>query len=605
MGRSAAISLIGCVVHKSVSSSAELARALVDAAPVGLVVLDETGVIAFANARAHALLDRITLVGTALVTLIDPADLNTHLDKSDAAVDVRLAADPERWLSIRFGAARTVTLDDVTERKRFERELCDANDRFEAFMDAGSVISWMKDAAGRYVYANEACAVKRGVTKEGVLGHTTKELGASATDEDALDRAVLESGIPSTTTDTGRDARSWQVARFLFWSSAGERYTGGLGVDITAQRTAEEALVQTQAQLRHAQKMEAVGRLAGGVAHDFNNLLTVILSCTTLARADSTRSTALDEIETAAHRAAQLTRQLLSFSRRQKIEPKLVDLGDLLGETQTMLTRLLGEDVDVAITVAAHVAPVFADPGCLVQILLNLAVNARDAMPTGGKISIDVAEHGSHVRLAFSDTGHGMDGEVLAKAFEPFFTTKAPGVGTGLGLATVFGIVEQAGGVIAVRSELGVGTTFTIDLPRASGTAAKRHDPKPHPARGHETILVVEDDGPLLELASAVLEAEGYRVLVASSAADALRLAEDHPGRIDLLLTDVVMPHVSGVELWRQLATERQNLKVLWMSGYGEDNMRKHGVDSVGGQFVQKPFTPSILAERLRAALDR
>src|SRR6185312_12629311 len=158
----------------------------------------------------------------------------------------------------------------------------------------------------------------------------------------------------------------------------------------------------------------------------------------------------------------------LSFSRRQKIEPKLVDLGDLLGETQTMLTRLLGEDVDVAITVAAHVAPVFADPGCLVQILLNLAVNARDAMPTGGKISIDVAEHGSHVRLAFSDTGHGMDGEVLAKAFEPFFTTKAPGVGTGLGLATVFGIVEQAGGVIAVRSELGVGTTFTIDLPRAS-----------------------------------------------------------------------------------------------------------------------------------------
>ncbi|MEP6860188.1 MAG: ATP-binding protein [Deltaproteobacteria bacterium] len=586
-------------------SPSEFARLLVDASPVGLVVLDDGGVIAFANPRAHVLLDRMKLVGTALLTLIEPADANAQLEPSDAAVDVRLAALPERWLSLRFGAGRTVTLDDVSERKRFERALCDANDRFEAFMDAGSVISWMKDANGRYVYANEACAVERGVTKDGVLGHTTRELGATATNEDALDRAVLDSGIPSTTTDLGRDDRAWQVARFLFWDSTGERYTGGLGVDITAQRTAEEALFQTQAQLRHAQKMEAVGRLAGGVAHDFNNLLTVILSCTALARADSARATALDEIETAAHRAAQLTRQLLSFSRRQNVEPKVVDLGELVTETRTMLMRLLGEDVEVVITIADHVAPVFADPGCLVQILLNLAVNARDAMPRGGKISIDVSEHGPRVRLAFSDTGHGMAAELQTKIFEPFFTTKAPGVGTGLGLATVFGIVEQAGGEIAVRSELAVGTTFTIDLPRASGAVTTRREPKPQPARGHETILVVEDDAPLLELASAVLEAEGYRVLVASSAADALRLAEDHPGRIDLLLTDVVMPHVSGVELWRQLAAARENLKVLWMSGYGEDNMRRHGLDSVSAQFVQKPFTPSILAERLRAALDR
>ncbi|HEY6036514.1 MAG TPA: ATP-binding protein, partial [Kofleriaceae bacterium] len=538
------------------AGSSELA-ALVDAAPIGLLVLDDRGAIALANPRAHALLDREGLVGCDLRSLIDPADA-AALDAAEAT-DVRVAAHPDRWLSVRFGAARTVTLDDVTERKRFELALCDANDRFETFMDTGSVISWMKDAAGRFIYANEACARAHGLTKDGIVG----QLGTTGPEAAAIERSVLATGIPSTTIEG-----AFNVARFLFYDSAGRRYTGGLGVDITAQRAAEEALLKTQAQLRHAQKMEAVGRLAGGIAHDFNNLLTVILSCTTLAQADEGRATALEEIETAALRAAQLTRQLLSFSRRQVIEPKLVDLASLLDETRSMLMRILGEDIELAITTTGRVSPVFADPGCLVQVLLNLAVNARDAMPRGGCIAIDLSERDERVRLAFGDTGHGMDEATQAKIFEPFFTTKAPGVGTGLGLASVFGIVEQAGGTIAVRSAPGEGTTFTIALPRAAGEVAAAGEAKPPIGRGHETILVVEDDAPLLELASAVLEAEGYEVLVAASARDALELAERHRGRIDLLLTDVVMPHVSGVELWRRLAADRQNLKVLWMSGY-------------------------------------
>jgi len=561
--------------------------------PVGVLVLDDRGVIAFANARAHELLERIVLVGVSFRALIDPADAAAMHDSD--ATDVRLATRPDRWLAVRF-AARIVTVDDVTERKRFERSLCDANDRFEGFMDAGAVISWMKDADGRYVYANEACALAENLTKDSIVGHR----GTITPEGAAIERSVLETGVPQTSTEG-----SYNVARFLFWDSAGRRYTGGLGVDITAQRAAEEALLKTQAQLRHAQKMEAVGRLAGGIAHDFNNLLTVILSCTTLAQADEGRATALEEIETAALRAAELTRQLLSFSRRQVIEPKVIDLVELLAETRMMLTRVLGEDVELATTTTGTISPVFADPGCIVQVLLNLAVNARDAMPRGGQIAIDLSERAGRVQLAFSDTGHGMDDATQAKIFEPFFTTKAPGVGTGLGLATVFGIVEQAGGTIAVRSAPDQGTTFTIELPRAAGEIEAHGEAKPPVGRGHETILVVEDDAPLLELASAVLEAEGYRVLVAASANDAIELAEHHRGQIDLLLTDVIMPHVSGVELWRRLAAERANLKVLWMSGYGETHMRSHGLEPASGSFVQKPFTPSILAQRLRDALDR
>jgi signal transduction histidine kinase len=374
-------------------------------------------------------------------------------------------------------------------------------------------------------------------------------------------------------------------------------------------KRAEEALRRSEEQLRQAQKMEAVGRLAGGIAHDFNNLLTVITSYSDLVLEDLARDDPkrddVDQIRKAAEGAAALTRQLLAFSRQQVLETKVLDLRATVASTEKLLQRLIGADVLLTTSLAPDLGAVKADPGQLEQIIINLAVNARDAMPGGGRLTIEAAnvEHapgrpGRYVRLALSDTGLGMDEQTRARMFEPFFTTKETGKGTGLGLATVYGIVKQAGGFIEVDSEPGRGTSVKVYLPRVDQAVASAAAPAAaEPRRGTETVLVVEDAASVRLVTRQVLERYGYAVLEAPNGDAALRLAARHHGPIHLLVTDVVMPGLSGRQLAGQLAPLRPEMKVLYVSGYAGDV-------EPGVAYLQKPFAPETLARRVRDLLD-
>jgi CheY-like chemotaxis protein len=370
--------------------------------------------------------------------------------------------------------------------------------------------------------------------------------------------------------------------------------------------------------------MEAIGRLAGGVAHDFNNLLTVILGFGELMLGDLKPGDpvrdAVEEVCKAGQRAAGLTRQLLMFSRQQVIEPKVLDLNDVLTGMHKMLRRILGEDVETISLSNPSLGRVRVDPSSIEQVVMNLAVNARDAMPTGGKLTIETAnvvldEHyalshlpakaGPYVMLAVSDTGTGMDRETQARIFEPFFTTKELGKGTGLGLSTVFGIVQQSGGNIWVYSEPGKGTTFKVYLPRVDAEVdVVRPQVGSAALRGTETILLVEDEEQVRAVVLNILRRQGYRVIPAQNGGEALLLCEKHSGAIDLLLTDVVMPRMSGPELAKRLAMTRPEMKVLCMSGYTDDSIVRHGVLEGHVAFLQKPITPASLARKVREVLD-
>jgi nitrogen-specific signal transduction histidine kinase/CheY-like chemotaxis protein len=388
-------------------------------------------------------------------------------------------------------------------------------------------------------------------------------------------------------------------------------------LDVTEQRALET-------QLRQAQKIEAVGQLAGGVAHDFNNLLTAILGYTALVLddlpADSPVCDDVREIQKAGERAAALTAQLLAFSRRTLLEPRVIDLNALIRNTQSLLKRLLGEDVMLTSNLAPDLSAVSADDGQIDQMIVNLAVNARDAMPSGGHLSIDtanvmldhafVAEHpgatvGPHVMIAVTDTGIGMDDVVKARLFEPFYTTKGPGKGTGLGLAMVFGIVKQSGGSIWVDSQLGVGSTFTVYLPATDEPLSHEESPRPAtPSLGTETILVVEDQDEVRRLVREVLGRSGYTVIVASDPHEALSLLANPASPISLLLTDVVMPNMSGRELARICHAQYPAIRVLYMSGYTDDAVGAEGLLEPGLALIQKPFAGPVLLQRVRAVLD-
>jgi len=387
--------------------------------------------------------------------------------------------------------------------------------------------------------------------------------------------------------------------------------------DVTDQRRLQQQVLQSQ-------KMEAVGRLAGGIAHDFNNLLTVITSYSDLLLEDLAPGDAkrddLEQVRKAADGAAALTRQLLAFSRQQAVEPRVVSLNTVVEGLHKILRRVIGEDIELTTTLAPDLGAVRADVGQLEQVLMNLAVNARDAMPTGGRLTVETAnvEHdpdyardreAAAVRqfamLAVSDTGCGMDEATKARIFEPFFTTKEPGKGTGLGLATVYGIVKQAGGFIWVYSEPGQGTSFKIYLPEVDATAERTTAVAGARApRGTETVLLVEDAAAVRAVTKQVLERQGYVVLEAPDGEAALRLAQQHRGPIHLLLTDVVMPRVSGRELAERLTQVRPDMRVLYASGYTDDSVVRHGILELGTAYLQKPFSPESLARKVRDVLD-
>jgi PAS domain S-box-containing protein len=391
----------------------------------------------------------------------------------------------------------------------------------------------------------------------------------------------------------------------------------GIGQDITERKALEE-------ELRQAHKMEAIGQLAGGIAHDFNNLLTAVIGYSELAIAESKQgeplSTYLGQIRQAGDRAEALTHQLLAFSRKQVLQPKLLNLNSVVSGIESLLRRLIREDIELRTVLAADLGTVKADPGQIEQVIVNLAVNARDAMPGGGKTltietsNVDLGadstlavEPGPYVTLAVSDTGAGMDEQTISHLFEPFFTTKEPSKGTGLGLATVYGIIKQSGGNIAVYSEPGTGSTFTIYLPRVD-SAADLYQPahEPEMARqGTETILLAEDDEIVRRLVIEVLQRYGYQVLEASSTAEAILIGERHPGPIKLLLSDVVMPEMNGPELSSRLQKLRPELKVLYMSGYTDNAIVLQRMADEARNFIQKPFVPDALVRRVREILDQ
>jgi signal transduction histidine kinase len=392
-----------------------------------------------------------------------------------------------------------------------------------------------------------------------------------------------------------------------------------------ARKAAEAALRQSEEQLRQVQKIEAMGRLAAGVAHDFNNILTVITGHSELLSrqldADDPRRKNAEQIEKAAYRAAGLTRQLLIFSRKQVIEPRVLNLNAVILNIKKMLCRLIGEDIEFCTLLDPAAGHIKADPGQIKQVIMNLAVNARDAMPTGGKLTVTTAnitpdknhlknfpdmDAGDYVMLAIADTGTGMSEEVKAHLFEPFFTTKPPGTGTGLGLATCFGIVKQNTGHINVQSELGSGTTFKIYFPQVQSAIEPlrvRNRPT-EVAGGNETVLLVEDEPVVRELAVATLREKGYTVVEAVNGEEGLRLARQHDGKIDLVLTDVVMPVMGGKEMADALRTSHPDTKVLFTSGYTEDALGHHGVLRPGILFLPKPYLTATLARKVREVLD-
>jgi signal transduction histidine kinase/CheY-like chemotaxis protein len=396
-----------------------------------------------------------------------------------------------------------------------------------------------------------------------------------------------------------------------------------LAIEFQKRVQTQDALRTSDEMLRHSQKMEAVGRLAGGVAHDFNNLLTAIIGYAALLRArlahDAAGSEQAELIHQAGEQAAGLTRQLLAFSRKQLLQPRLIDLNAIVRNLQRLLQRIIGEHIEIQTAAESTGGCVLADPGQIEQVIVNLGVNARDAMPRGGRLLIRTVDAelngaspevdltaGAYIAIEVTDTGEGMDAETKARIFEPFFTTKGPGKGTGLGLATVYGIVRQSGGAIAVDSERGRGTTFRIYLPRQEGVpesmeSAPAHAPK---RAGTETVLVVEDEEIVRELVCEVLRGEGYRVAGTDRGSEALRLVREELKVVDLLISDVVMPEMNGAVVARRVRELSPQARVLFVSGYSESDMLDQGLEALSFQVMQKPFTPTALARKVREVLD-
>ncbi|MEZ4405524.1 MAG: ATP-binding protein, partial [Polyangiales bacterium] len=505
------------------------------------------------------------------------------------------------------------------------RELETAEARYRLLLDRIPEVVWTARQAGKVTFVTDNVSRLFGLDPEEIYADGERFLfdGTHPEDRPALQAAFEAMRSKSEPFDVvfrwrrGDEPWMWLRNRAVAsYEVDGTRYVEGMLSDVTAERKMEEAL-------RQAQKMEAIGQLTGGIAHDFNNILAAIVSNTyflteALEEGDPRRADA-DEIQVAVERASALTRQLLAFSRRQVLAPTCFDINDTVRGLERMLRRLIGEDVEFVIRCAEGIGKVRADVGQVEQVVMNLVVNARDAMPTGGKLTIETADveldagyaadhptvaPGAYVVVSVSDTGCGMSREVQARLFEPFFTTKEQGKGTGLGLSTAYGIVKQSGGHISVYSEVGHGTVFRVYLPRV--------DARPETARrsdigqpgGTETILVVEDDERLRAAVTRILSGKGYRLLVAGDGASALKLLGEHEGPVHLVLSDAIMPGMSGPEAVREVQRCSPETRALFMSGYTDHAVLREGALQSRVNFIQKPFAPHALLRKVREVLD-
>jgi len=631
--------------NQALRTSENAHRLLFEASPVPVVVFDTAtlGMLAVNDAalQMYGYCDK-ELLGMTLADLRRPSErelvrptldaagqheffgtaLHHRKDGSEFVVEYR-----SRTLGFAGRPARIAVLSDVTARQEAEQ----MRSLLEAIVRTSNDAIVSKNLAGEITSWNAAAERLFGYRAEEAIGQSINLLIPSELlAEEQLLLSCLAAGDRVEHYETVRVRKDRSLVHVslslapILDSSGKVVGASKTARDLTAQRESAAALARTEEQLRQAQKMEAVGRLAGGIAHDFNNVLSVILGNSGLILGDLKPTDPIREdiadIQVAAYRAADLTRQLLLFSRQQVIAPRVVDLNANLAAMDKMVHRLVGEDVELVSLQGAELGRIHADPSNVDQVIMNLVVNARDAMPRGGKITIETGnveldedyarEHlgvqpGPYVMLAVSDTGCGMDQATQSRIFEPFFTTKAPDKGTGLGLSTVFGIVQQSGGNLWVHSEPGVGTTIKAYFPRVE---AELESASPSPGssklRGRETILLVEDQDLVRAVAQGILRRNGYCVLSARRPGDALILCEQHEGNIDLLLTDVVMPQLSGVELARRISLMRPDLKVLYMSGYTDDSIVRHGVLESEMAFLQKPFTPASLAGKVREVID-
>jgi PAS domain S-box-containing protein len=572
----------------------------------------------------------VDLIGGLLLAARAPAAFGLeHRDiVRDVASQLAVAIQQEQFRQdLRRHAVQLA--QRVVERERAEAALAAERNLLRTLIDNLPDYIYVKDTAGRFLIANIAVAQLMGAaTPEALVGQIDFDFYPAELAEQfhADEQALIQSGQPlidreEPVIDQITGQKRWLSTTKVPLRDPQGQLVGlvGLGRDISERKRLE-------AQLLQAQKMEAIGRLAGGVAHDFNNVLTAILGYAELVLDELDAATPLHQeieaIQNAGKRAAALTRQLLAFSRQQVLQPTLLNLNALVANLSQMLRRLISEDIELITIPGPDLGNLKVDPSQLEQVVVNLVVNARDAMPEGGTLTIETAnveldadyahQHvgvkaGPYIMLAISDTGQGMDAPTQARIFEPFFTTKEAGKGTGLGLATVHGIVNQSGGHIWVYSEVGHGTTFKIYLPQAAEREI-RAQVQPSSARapqGSETILLVEDDALVRQLVQEVLRKYGYIVLEVSTGKEALKMAQTYRAPIDLLITDVILPGgIRGTQVARQLLAQRLHLKVLYMSGYTDNAIVQHGVLGAGVAFLQKPFTPETLARKVREVLD-
>ncbi len=632
--------------ERAVKESESRLRSIVDNIHDALYVDDANGRVVFANDQFLSLfgVEREQLPHLDLEDYIAPEWRATVRDRHERRLRGEAVSNQFEYEGVRQDGRRlwlesmvvpllddtgrvvgTQAADrDISERKRAEEAILKEKAFSEAMLDSLPGIFYLIDQTGRLLRWNHSF--------ETVSGYSAEEIAAMGPLDffTGEDRALIEESLGKVFETGAADAEAALTAkdgrRTPYYLTGirivvdGALCCIGTGVDVTARKRLE-------AELQQAQKIEAIGRLAGGVAHDFNNILGVILGYGELAEAElepgSPVREQVAEMVQAAQRAATLTRQLQAFSRKQILRPRRLDLNELVVNAHKLLDRLIGEDIALVVRPAPELGTVLADPGQIDQILLNLAINARDAMPKGGTLTLETADAdlrdddsaterpairpGRYVMLAVSDTGVGIDAETQRRIFEPFFTTKPVGQGTGLGLATVYGIVKQSDGYIWVYSEPGLGTTFKIYLPRVDELPDDSVPGAPTAVAvgGSETILLVEDNPALREMTRRHLEAKGYTVLVAVDGAAALALAGAQPEPIDLLLTDVVMPNLGGGELAQRLTASRPGLAVLFMSGYTDGAITQQGVLAEGVALLEKPFSGERLALRVREMLDR